>query len=95
MTGMALDVLEQQRRAFLAADQIGDGRRFEIGIDFRGDALELAHGLDFRQPFVEAARVGARHYIVRFGVLRQRVRCGRDRYAHVHECVFLYAQLRS
>ena len=31
VAGMALDVLEQQRRAFFQADQIGDVRGFEIG----------------------------------------------------------------
>jgi hypothetical protein len=55
MPGMALDVLEQQRRAFLTTHKISDGRRFEIGIDLGGDALELAHGVDLGQPLIEVA----------------------------------------
>src|SRR5205823_13110169 len=43
MAGMPLDILEQQCRALLAADKIGDGCRFQIGIDFGADALELAN----------------------------------------------------
>ena len=85
MAGMALDVLEQQRRAFLAADQIGDGRGFEIGIDLGGDALELAHGVDLGQPFVEVARVRAAHDLIRFRLTRRRRLLFRgDRYAHIH-----------
>jgi hypothetical protein len=39
MAGMALDVLEQQRRALAGAGgEIGDGGSLEIGIDLGGDA---------------------------------------------------------
>ena len=50
VAGMALDVLEQQRRAFFHAHEIGDVRGFEIGVDLGGDALELAHRLGLLQP---------------------------------------------
>ena len=59
VAGMALDVLEQQRRAFFQADQIGDVRGLEIGADLGGDALELAHRLGLLEPDVELAGVAA------------------------------------
>jgi hypothetical protein len=67
MAGMAFDVLEQQRRAALAAHQIGDGRRFEVGIDFGRDALELAERLDLFQPGIEVARIGTAGTLSAFG----------------------------
>ena len=84
MPGMALDVLEQQRRAFLAADQIGDGGGFEIGIDLGGDALELAHGVDLGQPFVEVAGVRASYDLIGLCSARYRLFFRGDRYAHIH-----------
>ncbi len=85
MAGMALDVLEQERRAFLAADQIGDGRRFEIGIDFCGDALELAQCLDLLQPGVEIAAIGSSRSRSGFGFLGfLMARGGTNFDAHVH-----------
>jgi hypothetical protein len=57
VAGMALDVLEQERRAFLEAHEIGDVRGFEVGAHFGGDALELAHRLGLLQPHVELTGV--------------------------------------
>src|SRR5207244_3213887 len=59
MTGMTLDILEQERGTAGAANEICDGRRFEIGIDLCADALELAERLDFLEPGIEIAAVGA------------------------------------
>ena len=95
MAGMALDVLEQQRRAFLAADQIGDGRGFEIGIDLGGDPLELAHGVDLFQPVVEVAGVGAAHDLIGFCFPRRRLLFRGDRYAHIHVIFLGYFLARS
>ena len=78
MPGMALDVLEQQRRALLAADQIGDGGGFEIGIDLGGDPFELAHRLDLGQPFVEVAAVGTARELRGLGFAPHRLLLRRD-----------------
>src|SRR6516164_1018265 len=85
VTSMTLDILEQERRAALAAHKIGDGRRLQIGIDLRGDALELAKRLDLFQPGVEIAAVGTarRALDVRRLAAGTASRCT-DRDAHVH-----------
>src|SRR5262249_48614689 len=85
VAGMALDVLEQQGRALLTADQIGDGRRLEIGIDLGGDALELAQRLDPLQPEIDVARgraAGDRAGLRRLGARLAVRRADLD--AHVH-----------
>ena len=87
VAGMALDVLEQQRRAFFQADQIGDVGGFEVGADLGGDALEFAHRLGFFQPDVEFAGVAA------VAGLAFRLLDGRgiaaDLYAHFHDACSL------
>ena len=85
VAGMALDVLEQQGRRPLAADEVGDGRRLEVGIDLGGDALELSQRLDLLQPGVEIARVGAAGGRASLGFLELLIATARtDRDAHVH-----------
>ena len=73
MAGMALDVLEQKRRAFFIGGEIGDGGGFEIGIDLGADALEFAHGFDFRQPLIESAGIGPR--LARLALVRFETAC--------------------
>src|SRR5437870_5403060 len=82
---MTLDVLEQERRRLLAADEIRDGRSFEIRVDFGGDAFKLAEHLDLFEPGIEVAgifggaarwsRLGGRGLIASVRV---------DGHAHVH-----------
>jgi hypothetical protein len=85
MTGMALDVLEQQRRAFFTANQIGNGGGFKIGIDLGRDALEFAHSLDFLQPDFEVAGIGgARPGWHGCRLLRQLILLAGRRYLHAH-----------
>src|SRR5262249_1113527 len=84
VAGMALDVLEQKRRRFLAADKIGDGRGFEIGIDFGGGALELAERLDLVEPEVEIASVGAAQTLRRARRRGRALAARADGDAHVH-----------
>ena len=88
VAGMPLDVLEQQHRAFLERDEIGDGRGFEIGVDLGGDALELAHRLDFFEPKIEIAGIGGGGFRARargrFGGAIAAVRADRD--AHLRHC---------
>ena len=82
---MALDVLEQQRGAALATDEIGDRRRFEIRVYFRGDTLELAQRLHLFQPGIEIARVGAAHDLLDGRLCGLSFVAGRaDSDAHVH-----------
>ena len=96
---MALDVLEQQRRAFFQADQIGDVGGFEIGAHFGGDALQFAHRLGLLQPEVEIAGVaavaGSAAWLGFFGCSTvDGVAAGLD--AHVHDatpCTLLAAIL--
>src|SRR5262249_14164504 len=99
VAGMTLDVLEQERGRFAAADEVGDGRSFEIGIDFRGDALELAQCVDLFQPGVEIAGIGGA------GPDRSRLRglsvlARTDRDAHVHgaapacNCAVIVARMK-
>ena len=75
VAGMALDVLEQQRRAFFQADEIGDVRGFEIGADLGGDALEFAHRLGLLQPDVELAGVAPVGRPMPFSAARRWWRC--------------------
>ncbi len=81
---MALDVFEQQRRAFGLTDQIGDGGGFEIGVHFGGDALELAHLLDLGQPRVEIALVGGARRLGNDFRLLAIAAIAANRYAHFH-----------
>src|SRR6516225_5348864 len=66
MAGMAFNIVEQQRGATPAANEICDGRGFEVGIHLCADALELAERLGFLEPGIEVAAVGAARR--RFGI---------------------------
>ena len=57
MAWMTLDVLEEQRRTFFQAHEIGDVRSLEIGADLGGDAFELAHRLGLLEPGIELAGI--------------------------------------
>jgi hypothetical protein len=84
MAGMALDVLEQQRGRFLAADEVSDRRSFEIGIDFRGDALEFAERLRLLEPGIEIAGVGSARNLLCLSFRRLRFTGRAHGDAHVH-----------
>ena len=85
MAGMSLDVFEQQRRALLQADQIGDVGRFEIGAHFGGDALEFAHRLGLFQPDIKLAGVGTVARLrCSLGFVRHCPFLGRDGDTHIH-----------
>src|SRR5262249_12424014 len=84
VTWMTLDILEQERRAALAAHKIGDGRRLQIGIDLRRDALELAERLDLFQPGVEIAAVGTARRALDVRLAAGTASTCTDRDAHVH-----------
>lgn len=59
MAGMAFHVVEEQRGAFLAADEIGDRRRLHVGIDFGGNGLEFAERIDLLHPDIEVGMIVA------------------------------------